>query len=164
MRVSTIYALCEPETGEVRYIGKTVAPIRTRLTQHVSTASKGQRTHLHCWIRSLASRPTIKVIETVPCEEDSTAEMRVIAECRSKGFRLTNGTDGGDGCIGRSHTPETREKLRAINLGCKRSPVTPEARVRMADAQRGKRLTQERRAKIAASRAGHKVTVSLEAV
>jgi hypothetical protein len=48
-----IYALCEPDSGEFRYVGKTLTP-RTRLNAHVSEAiSSKWRSHKNHWIQSL---------------------------------------------------------------------------------------------------------------
>lgn len=142
-RVSTIYALCEPDSGEIRYVGKTVSSLGTRLSQHLCAARKGKRTHLHCWLRSLANRPTIVTLELVPYADDAEAEKRVIADLRSRGARLTNATDGGEGKKGCYHSEETRARIRAWNVGRKMPPKSPETLQRMADAQRGKKYAPE---------------------
>lgn len=38
---ATIYALCEPDTNEVRYIGQTLTPIDVRYRQHVRSSRWG---------------------------------------------------------------------------------------------------------------------------
>ena len=47
-RKSTIYALCDPITKVIRYIGKTIVKLNVRLSQHVSASKKGRKNHLHC--------------------------------------------------------------------------------------------------------------------
>ena len=143
MRMSTIYALCDPITKVVRYIGKTVVKLNIRLSQHVSASKKGRKNHLHCWIRSLSERPIIIPIETVPYNQDGEVEKRIIAEYRANGYDLVNESDGGEGQKGYHHTEETKEKLRLWNIGRKMPPKSPETLQRMADAQKGKKLTQE---------------------
>lgn len=158
MRLSTIYALCDPVDGRVRYIGKTVATLGTRLSQHVTQARKGLQTHLHCWIRSLDARPVIKSLEVVPYEHDAAAEVRLIAKYRARGFDLTNATDGGEGKKGCFHTEEAKAKIRAWGVGRKMPPKSPETLQRMADAQRGKKRSLEHRMKIAAGGVGRTAT------
>lgn len=88
-----IYTLNDPETGEVRYVGKTSAKLQKRLVQHVH-AAKSEKTHRDKWIKSLSSRPTIELIEDV---EDGLWEDRErfwISHFRTSG-RLTNIADGG---------------------------------------------------------------------
>lgn len=41
-----IYALIDPRTGEIRYVGKTVKRLRTRLREHHRSAQKGRLTYV----------------------------------------------------------------------------------------------------------------------
>jgi hypothetical protein len=45
------------------------------------------------------------------------AERLLIRGFRKEGARLVNGTDGGDGTVGRKHTPESRAKMSANQKG-----------------------------------------------
>lgn len=155
---TSIYALCDPSDGRVRYIGKTVVKTNVRLSQHIAAAAKGRRNHLHCWIRSLSERPTIRTIERVSNERGFAVERETIAIYRNQGFDLVNESDGGEGQTGYAHTDATRAKLRAWNTGRKMPQKTPETLVRMADAQRGKKHTPEHRAKISAGGIGRTPT------
>lgn len=95
-----IYVLKCPESGDVRYVGKT-KKISKRLAQHASEGSMGKiRSHKVNWVASLIEkglRPVIEV-DSVCCDETwKMVERERIAHYRALGCRLTNGTDGGDG-------------------------------------------------------------------
>lgn len=95
-----IYALKCPE-GEIRYIGKSTDPV-ARLRSHISRARSGETKHYAAnWIRSLlalGTPPTVEVIFQVPEGEPwEPYEVRMIAEFKAEGHRLTNSTGGGDG-------------------------------------------------------------------
>lgn len=95
-----IYALKCPK-GEIRYIGKSTDP-SARLRSHISRARSGiTKHHASNWIRSLLfqnSAPTVEVILQVPEGEPwEPYEIRMIAEFKAAGHRLTNSTGGGEG-------------------------------------------------------------------
>src|ERR1019366_8160909 len=62
-RRSTIYALCDPETREIRYIGKTSRTLKQRLRQHLRDAEEGDKSRCSSyrlrWLRSLGAQPVI---------------------------------------------------------------------------------------------------------
>lgn len=89
-----IYGLYDPDTNELRYIGKANNAAK-RLKSHIFDR------HLNrpvCrWIKSLIEQgkaPVQRVLETVPQSEWESAERRLIAEYR-KTCRLLNLADGG---------------------------------------------------------------------
>ncbi len=49
-----IYALCDPDTGEVRYFGGTCRRLAVRLAHHIKDSADGE-TPVALWIRSLVS-------------------------------------------------------------------------------------------------------------
>lgn len=131
MRDTTfIYVLCDPSTGEIRYIGKTDKP-KERLQRHIWFSTKKQplpQFHSACWIRSLVAvgeTPILKVIREVPYSERKYWERRAIRVYKAVGFDLTNTTDGGDGAgsgehnhnFGKKLSPEQKAILLAANLG-----------------------------------------------
>ncbi len=96
----TIYALCEPDTDEVRYIGRSTNP-RIRLYAHEGHARQGTR-HVPSseWVRgllALGKKPLLRVLEVVAVNEAAAAEQRAIAAYRSAGCRLLNATHNGGG-------------------------------------------------------------------
>jgi len=93
-----IYALKEPDTGEIRYIGKSDNPER-RLKSHLSSAKKAQ-SHRAYWIRSLQSLgkvPLLEILDEVLYEHWQAWEAAYIEFFRESGCKLVNGTPGGDG-------------------------------------------------------------------
>lgn len=107
-----IYGLFDPETKELRYIGKTQARLSSRLAHHIWRASN---THKKQWILKLlrsGQKPEIDIIEECETNEELIkAEMHHIAQFKSIGCRLVNHTEGGEGCIGYKHGPEAKRKM-----------------------------------------------------
>jgi hypothetical protein len=129
-----IYGLLDPDTLELRYIGKTNQPEK-RMKQHLYASQLKTKTHRNDWIRSLlqqGKKPAFIVLEQNVQDADE-AEISWIVKTRQLGARLTNGTNGGDGHKG-GHplSVETRRKIAHAHKGQKRSP---EAIVAMKAAQ-----------------------------
>lgn len=96
-KMSALYALCDPETDEVRYIGQTVRP-SMRLFEHIAPQNLIAKTHKNHWIKKLlreGKRPSMIILKWVPLSEIDAAEVAMIKEYRQKGARLTNYTNGG---------------------------------------------------------------------
>jgi len=125
-----IYALLCPQ-GEIRYIGKTVNP-RHRLSSHISAAKAARTKHYASnWIRSLLAsgeRPALEIVCEVP-EGDpwQPYEIRLIAEFKADGHRLTNATSGGDGVTGLDS-----EAIAKRVASAKVTRSTPEYRARIS--------------------------------
>lgn len=134
-----LYYLSDAE-GAVRYVGKTSRSLHKRLTRHVYDSRK--YTHYAAnWLRS-AREPCIELIDEV--DGDGCAEeMALIAGLRKLGARLTNSTAGGEGVLGIQVSAATRAKLSAALKG-RPGPMT------------GRKLSEEARAKISASKVGKK--------
>jgi len=163
-----IYSLNDPETGEVRYIGKCTSP-RKRLVLHLSGARTGkEKSHRACWIRSLLHRglkPILTVIDEVPEQEWRQWEVAYIQFFRDDGHRLTNSTLGGEGFnggeyhpfFGKRFTAEHKRKLSVAMSGPNnphRGRPNPEGVARMVRAIKGKHFSAEHRDKIAAANRG----------
>ena len=115
--MTKIYALCEPD-GEIRYIGKTKHPLAKRMIQHLSDARCGRKTHLYNWLRSVLSTghlPLIQLIGEV-AGNGSNEERAWIKYGRAEGWRLVNGTDGGEGVSGCIFSEERRRKMSKDTL------------------------------------------------
>ncbi|MGV1682921.1 GIY-YIG nuclease family protein [Sphingopyxis sp. NJF-3] len=101
-----IYALRDPRTCEVRYIGFSTDP-DARLRAHIQKARSGHTTH-HCarWIMKLireGSSPECVILHELGDDESwQDCERRWIEEYRARGARLTNMTKGGEGFVGLS--------------------------------------------------------------
>ena len=167
-----VYALKDPESGEVRYIGWTCNPEK-RLRTHINSGwLSTPRTHRACWIRSLLSRglrPLMEILES-GFGDPAPAEIAWIAEMRGAGARLTNATDGGDGAAGYRFSEEGLQKLsdahrgyvmpseqRArISASLRSLPMPPErlTRLRESAARARKSITAESRRKMSESMLG----------
>lgn len=94
IKSAEIYALCDPRTGEIRYIGK-ANNSQKRLQAHLRESRRDYP--VYRWIRKLAQEglaPAMKVLEHA--EDWREAERRLIALSRARGDRLLNVVDGGD--------------------------------------------------------------------
>jgi hypothetical protein len=127
-----IYALADPTTGEVRYIGKSVNPQR-RLQSHACEAKYATcTTYRYSWLRSLAKRhlrPHLVILQE--CDGTGADEERFhISFARHIGCHLVNGTDGGEGLPGWKPSPETLARMSAAatqhNAARRGIPRSPE--------------------------------------
>ncbi len=168
-----MYALSDPRTEEVRYVGVSVRP-KARYNEHLSHAVKGGKTHRDCWIRSLIERgirPAYSVLETATADNWQERERYWIAEYRAIS-RLTNITDGGDGLPGYAPTPELRQKWSQMRRGVKYAPGrqsamlgkthTPEARKKISERRMGHSTSPETRQKIAEKAKGRDMSRQIE--
>lgn len=121
----SIYALCDPRDGRVRYIGKAKDPDK-RFKGHLREVRR--RSPLYSWISSLAKKklqPILQVIEI--CDGSwQEAEKRIIAEYRSKFSDLLNLADGGD----EPHCPleVRRNNARQLNQDIASDPLRKRVR------------------------------------
>ena len=94
--MTAIYALCHPETMELRYIGKANQP-RERLAGHLRD-SRTRKTPLYAWVRKLTAaglKPEVVILRE--CSGNwRKDEQELIARGRVHGHRLLNLADGGD--------------------------------------------------------------------
>lgn len=141
-----IYGLCEPSTGELRYVGKTKNAPEKRLRQHVRKAST-EHSYKARWLLSVDCAPKLAVLERVSLEKLDDRERDWIAFFNGAGARLTNLTAGGDGFSGDgaraagrlgglalAGTPKTAAHREAIRIGRAQQVIShsPETRVRMS--------------------------------
>ena len=149
-----IYTLSHPLTGEVRYVGQTSNP-KKRYSGHIN---RKDHTKKSCWIMSLKNKNLLPVMDIIDEVGDDWIfwEKHYISLYKSWGFRLTNLTDGGDGTYGYIQvvSEETRQKLRIANIGKK---MSPEAIEKTAQANRGRKVTDEVRKVISDKLKGIKI-------
>ena len=99
METTNIYILIDPETQQIRYVGK-ANNITQRYRAHLNRARKHQIHKLN-WIKSLKEKglkPIIEIIDVVPINDWIFWETYWIAQFKAWGFKLINYTSGGDGC------------------------------------------------------------------
>lgn len=91
-----IYALIDPETNKVRYVGKTRKSIEKRLAEHLEPYRLRLHNYKNHWIKSLLEKgltPKIELISEVPEDNWQYWECYYISLYEG----LTNLTAGGEG-------------------------------------------------------------------
>jgi group I intron endonuclease len=108
-----IYALVDPTTKHIRYVGKTISP-QNRLKAHIKNTD-GKNTHRNAWVNKLARdglTPEMEIIEEIKNSNDLDWQHREVFWIdwfKGEGYNLTNLESGGIG--GKRMSDETREKL-----------------------------------------------------
>lgn len=156
-----IYALADPRTGRVRYVGKANDP-EQRLAQH--RHGDGRNGHKNNWIRQLRRAGLCPVLHILQeCADDwADRERYWIAYHRAAGEPLTNLTEGGEGASGRALSDDVKAQLSAsakaawANLETRTRQVaamhSESSRARMSATHKATWEDPEHRAKMAAIR------------
>ncbi|MBR3050492.1 MAG: GIY-YIG nuclease family protein, partial [Selenomonadaceae bacterium] len=129
-----VYLIMNLVNGK-KYVGQTVRSLEKRMLQHtydnlcVDKAMRkyGLENFYYGVVKSCASK-----------EELDYWEKYFIVALKSKVPNGYNLTDGGEGTVGRKHTPETLAKMSASKLGKKRSAET---RAKISVSRKGKYTT-----------------------
>ncbi len=171
-----IYTLLDPNTKQIRYVGKTCQKLQVRLNRHIRDA-KNKKNHKDCWIFSLLKKnqkPIIESLEEVIEENWQETEKFYIMYLRFLGFNLTNTLDGGEisvsvkyiskklsiAGIGRKHTIQSKRKIGIANSGKKNGMygivVSKEEREKRRKFHTGKKMSQESIEKTRLSNLGRK--------
>lgn len=129
MKTVFIYALCEPGSGAVRYVGK-AKNLTNRLAGHLCEARRSKRNNRRLsWIRARLSSgltPELETIDEVLESEWQAAEAAYIEFYRDSGCNLVNSTPGGEGVnlppekhpmLGKRHSEKSKLKMRQTQLG-----------------------------------------------
>lgn len=118
-----IYALKNPDTNEIRYVGKTKNLLKKRLYEHCTKRNLLSKTHKNFWIKSLLElnkKPVIELLEICSSNNWKEREIFWITQFNN----LTNTTLGGEGALGfRQHPDSIRKSIesRRKNNTLKRS-------------------------------------------
>lgn len=167
-----IYALKEPDTGEIRYIGKT-CDITTRLVRHLSEARRSRdKSHRIFWFKSLLSRglqPHLEILDEVPFEHWQQWEVAYIEFFQECSCNLVNGTPGGGGNVmrgethpmfGKHHSEAVRQKMGDAQRGKKGNNFgkhhSESSKQKLRQARLGKRHSEATRLKISISLSGER--------
>lgn len=120
--MKTIYALLEPDTRRIRYVGATGDPVQ-RLRVHWSSRLTDKKAPVVQWIKTLAQKPELHILQEVSDEVAHDAEEYWIKLLRQvPTVDLVNAVDTWTGSKkGRVVSDETRRKLREARRG-KSSP------------------------------------------
>ena len=172
-----IYALCDPHTGEHRYVGQTRVDPLHRLRGHLKGSKTGNN-HRENWIRSLLNaglEPVLVVLQDAIASIEALhdAERYWISLGLKRDWRLTNATDGGEGGMSSetaktTWSPERRLRWIAgikavwvkpavkedIREKFRTAWADPEVREKHRVSATGRKLSDEHRAKVAASWVG----------
>lgn len=93
---AAIYALVDPATTEIRYIGKTVQRSDIRLQQHLENPTNANMRKWLANLREAGVAPKIRLITCCPVEEWQFHESKWIRWARELGARLLNVDPGGE--------------------------------------------------------------------
>lgn len=125
-----IYVLVDPrfKSSPVRYVGLT-GDFKMRYYAHCYQLKKG--THKTHWVRAVMEAgflPIMIAVDEVPWEERGKAERRWVEMMRSMGYKLTNGTMGGETGLESMFSLESRRRLSA-SVRQRVPPVVDEPKV-----------------------------------
>jgi hypothetical protein len=153
--ITYIYGLVDPDSGMVRYVGKSDEP-KVRYLRHIGTQELRADTHKARWLRELLAenkKPVLLVLACVPSLQWQNYERYWIAHLKPLGM-LTNTTDGGDGITkGMKHRPESVAKIIKALTGRKLSAESIE---KIKQSLKNKTVvTQERRDKLSVAMMRH---------
>lgn len=144
--MNKIYALKDPISNDIRYIGKTKNELNKRLYEHCTIRNLKEKTHKNNWIKYLLKlnyRPVILLIEEVDYCNWQEREIYWINFYKSIGNNLTNGTNGGDGSNGCKRSKDCIEKIIDIKRKNGTLARSYECRRKISESQKGKKLSKE---------------------
>jgi hypothetical protein len=152
-----VYALLDPITSEIRYIGKSCSGF-TRIRQHFNPSQLNSKNKKSSWLKSLLKRhtyPHVKVLDQA-LDKASLSSLEKEHIAKHKSDKLLNMTDGGDG-----YGYKRKQKVIAWNKGKK---ATKSAVLAMRNAKLGRKLksrSNEEKIKISKSNINaHKKSVN----
>lgn len=114
-----IYALIDPISSEIKYVGKTYRRLDIRLREHVyDCIRRPKSSHKVNWIKMLISKnkiPIIRLLENTKKENAEERERYWVAKSRLDGNNLTNSTEGGEFCTtGSTLSEDVREYMSKV--------------------------------------------------
>lgn len=149
-----IYGLIDPESGLIRYVGKSIRPAQ-RLQNHMN--EKPSNCHRSHWLQSLKAKgltPELVLIESIEGEWPwQESERYWIAYGRKMGWPLTNNTEGGDGVPGLSG--ESKARMLATWKGRKHSEAS---KLKIGAATASRRHSADTKARMSKVHTGRKIT------
>ena len=146
--MACVYVLHLKHSKDIRYVG--ISNYDTpdkRFKEHLKNArgkSKSGSWPVYGWIRKHYDDVAFTLImSNLTWKEACEQEITLIAELTHT-HDLLNCTFGGEGRLGVKHSPEARKKMSEAA----KNNLTPERRIQLSEATKGKRLSAEHKAKI----------------
>lgn len=142
------YALVDPRTDEIRYVGKSNNP-KSRLNVHMWDCAQGvsgRKSHKQHWlyqIKSAGLRPDLLIFDVISEKGWQRVECEWITTFEQAGCRLVNMTEGGEGASGMTLSSETRRKMSEAHKG-RKFTVEHRENMRKAALSRPKRKLLEK--------------------
>ena len=128
-KIGFIYALIDPVTLQVRYVGQTHKPVEVRCAEHLAMAKKKKKdghykdpSHRASWMRKSKFKFYKMTLETLPVDQLDKAEIKWIKFYRDRGYPLTNMTDGGEGNRGFKFSKAQIKTLSLAHIGTNLGP------------------------------------------
>ena len=157
--INVIYALSDPATNLVRYIGK-AKNLHIRIKKHYKPSELKNKTHKNTWLNSLLSRNLrvkISILEECNSEELlNPLEKKWISYYKQNGYDLTNGTEEGDGG---KMSPESIAKMIISKTGKK---LSEKHKLKISEANTGCFVSEDTKRKI--GKAHKNKIISLESI
>jgi len=122
--LTNIYILKDPESNEIRYIGKSNNPIK-RLARHIYRAKNRIENHKNaCWIRKLLKNgktPEVEIIEVIEESKWQEREKYYIKYYKTK-YNINNISEGGEGgttlgFLGKRHSEKSKKLMSSARRG-----------------------------------------------
>lgn len=156
-----IYGLFDPRNGHLRYIGKSARGLR-RIREHFVPSALRETNHKSHWLTSLQSQGVTATFDILEEHTDAhsliEAEIFWIGYAKMLGCRLTNLSNGGEGCgFGFRRSAETKAKMSAGMMGNRRCVGTtwsPARRAKFVATYTGHPVSPSTRLRIALARGG----------
>lgn len=150
-----VYALVDPRTLSVRYIGQSSTGMDRPREHACPSRLATKRTHTSTWIASLKKAGfgySIAILETVgSADRLNDSETWWISFGRALGWDLTNHAPGGGTTRGLIRSAETRAKLSAARRG---KTLSPEHRAAIGTSLTGRPVSEETKARLRARHLG----------
>lgn len=114
MKKNIIYGLVDPDSKQVRYIGKSTIGLK-RPREHKKRSLLLAMSHKNNWIKNLISQNKIYEItileENIELSKLSEREIYWISFYKENGIILTNSTEGGEGTPGFRFSEESKNNI-----------------------------------------------------
>lgn len=153
--MTKIYKLLDPDTMEIRYIGKTIQPLWKRLSAHIVKAKRNRTSHVSCWIYSLLQQEKKPIIQLIEKTENWVEREQFYIKHYPN---LCNHSIGGEsGTLG--YVMTTEQKIKISN-SLKNKPRPLEVRNRISVSHKNKVLSEVTKEKIRIANLGKKQSIS----